>query len=405
MSFNILNVDESVYVDNSVSSFEYHTYQPYAANSLSHNDEIRIPIQGQDLITLPSQSYVLIEGKLTDDKDKVSTTLKFVNNGVLSLFDEIRYELNGTVIDRNKNPGVSSTLKGYPSYNTNLSSRLINAGWSPTEHPAITDGGGDFSACIPLKMILGFAEDFQKVILNARQELILIRSSSDINATVTSVATEKPKIVLRRVVWKIPHISVSDSEKLKLLKQIERNRDFNIPFRSWELNEFPLLPQTTRHSWTIKASSHLERPRFIIFALQTEKKNVNTRNNSHFDHCNLTNIKLHLNSEIYPYDSLNLNFDNKQWAILYEMYAQFQQSYYYKNQSEPCLSPAKYLENAPLVVIDCSHQNEIVKSGAVDIRLEFESSKNIPDKTSAYCLILHDRLVKYNSLTYVVKVL
>jgi hypothetical protein len=31
----------------------------------------------------------------------------------------------------------------------------------------------------------------------------------------------------------------------------------------------------------------------------------------------------------------------------------------------------------------------------VDIRIEFETSVNIPDKTTAYCLILHDRIAKY----------
>ncbi|KAJ8939875.1 hypothetical protein NQ318_023215 [Aromia moschata] len=120
---------------------------------------------------------------------------------------------------------------------------------------------------------------------------------------------------------------------------------------------------------------------------------------SSFDHCNLTNVKLYLNSEVYPYDNLNLHFDSNRWSILYEMYAQFQQSYYYKNQSEPCLTPPNFLQIAPLVIIDCSRQHDLLKSGAVDIRIEFEINSNIPANPAAYCLILHDRLVKYNPLT------
>lgn len=123
---------------------------------------------------------------------------------------------------------------------------------------------------------------------------------------------------------------------------------------------------------------------------------------SYFDHCKLTTMNLYLNSETYPYDSLNLNFDNNQYAILYEMYAQFQQSYY-ERENEPVLSPDKFKGIAPLVVIDCSHQNETLKSGAVDIRLEFETSENMPAETTAYCLILHDRIVKYNPLTNAVR--
>lgn len=403
MSFSILQVKQSVLVDNTISSFEFRTYHPYASNSLGHNDEIRLRVQGQDLITQPSESYIQVDGKITDDKDKSSATLKLANNGILHLFDEIRYELGGAVLDRNRNPGITSTLKGYVSYNSNMSSRLLNSGWS-LENPSIVDENGNFSACILLKTVLGFAEDFQKVILNLPQELVLIRSSSDINAIVTNVATEKPKITIDKIVWKVPHVSVSDSEKLKLYKCIESNRDLELAFRSWELQELPVVPETMHHSWTVKTSSSLERPRFVVFALQTAKKNINTRNISRFDHCDLINVKLFLNAESYPYDNLNSSTNTKLWAVLYEMYARFQQSYYLKN-SEPCLPANKFLDIAPLVVIDCSHQNEVVKGGAVDIKLEFETSKNIPEKTSAYCLILHDRIVKYNPLTNLVRVL
>lgn len=90
--------------------------------------------------------------------------------------------------------------------------------------------------------------------------------------------------------------------------------------------------------------------------------------------------------------------------MLYQMFAQFQQSFYYKNRSEPCLTFVKFIELAPIVVNDPSRQNEILKSGAVDIRLEFEMLQNVPANTTAFCLILHDHLVKYNSLSNIVKV-
>jgi len=35
------------------------------------------------------------------------------NNCVAFIFDEIRYELNGVEIDRNRNVGITSTLKNY----------------------------------------------------------------------------------------------------------------------------------------------------------------------------------------------------------------------------------------------------------------------------------------------------
>lgn len=85
------------------------------------------------------------------------------------------------------------------------------------------------------------------------------------------------------------------------------------------------------------------------------------------------------------------------------MYARFQTSYYGKTNT-PLLSPNQFEKKAPIVVIDCSKQNESVKTSSVDIKLELEFEDNIPANTSAYCLILHDKIVTYTPLTGVVKV-
>lgn len=84
------------------------------------------------------------------------------------------------------------------------------------------------------------------------------------------------------------------------------------------------------------------------------------------------------------------------------MYTNFQTSYYGK-EAEPLLNKEDFLNYAPLVVIDCSKQNDSLKSGPVDIRLEFEAKNNFPAGTSAYCLILHDRIVEYNPISGGVK--
>ena len=56
-------------------------------------------------------------------------------------------------------------------------------------------------------------------------------------------------------------------------------------------------------------ATQLEKLRYVIFALQTSRKNVISENISRFNDCKLTNAKLYLNSECYPYDDLNLDFD------------------------------------------------------------------------------------------------
>lgn len=400
---NILNIGERIFSDHSITSKEYHTYLPYANTSLNKSDEIRIPIQTQDIYTYPAESFLEIEGVIA--KDKATDVIKLANNAFTFLFDEIRYELGGVVVDRVRNPGITSLIKGYISFTEQECLRYQNAGWhAPNTQSKDVADNEHFNVCIPLKMLMGVFEDFKKIVVNIRQELVLIRSFSDTNSVVTSKAEEKtPNISIGKITWKIEHVKVDDEAKLKLLNYVEHGRDLTIAFRGWELHEYPLLQQTMQHTWNVKAVNQLEKPRFLIFGLQTNRKNKLEKDVSHFDHCNLTNFKAYLNSEIYPYDNLNVNFNKQQWAILYEMYARFQQSYYYKTVGQPCLTLQKFMEIAPLVVVDCCYQVDTLKSGTVDIRLEFETNKNIPANTCAYLLILHDKKVKYNPLTSIVK--
>lgn len=146
----------------------------------------------------------------------------------------------------------------------------------------------------------------------------------------------------------------------------------------------------------------MEKPRYVIFGLQTNRKNDKERDNASFDHCNIKNVTLFLNSFYYPYDALNLKFEDNKYSILYDMYARFRQSFY-NLPVDPLLDLHKFKEKAPLFVIDCSRQNENLKSGPVDVRLEIESSKDIPDNTSAYCLIINDRLLEYKPLSNIVR--
>lgn len=395
---SILDVSDKVVFDNSIVNAEKHSHLPYGSNSYKNNDEIRIRIEHQDVYTLPSESYIYLEGKLKKKDGTVSKTAKFANNGFAFLFEEIRYEIGGKVIDRTRNVGITTTMKNYVSLTPNTSTQLYNAGWKIDTFPVSDEATGSFNVCVPLKYLLGFAEDFNRILLNVRQELVLIRSNSDLNAVYSTDPEEEIKVEIEKIVWKVPHINVDDAERLNLINFVSSGAELDIPFRSWELHEFPLLQKTQQHTWTVKSTSQLEKPRYIIFGFQTDKKNSVHKNCTTFNHCNLTNFKLFLNSEIYPYENLNLNFKKSQYSTLYEMYANFQKSYYEK-EAAPLLDPTEFKDNAPLVVIDCSRQNEILNVGSVDIRLEFETNENIPDKTSAFCLILHDRIIKYVPLT------
>jgi hypothetical protein len=75
--------------------------------------------------------------------------------------------------------------------------------------------------------------------------------------------------------------------------------------------------------WNLKTASKLEKPRFIIIGLQKGHKNAIEKDCSVFDYCNLTNVKILLNSIAYPYDNLNLDFlnlDNGRYRYGFDIY-------------------------------------------------------------------------------------
>ncbi|XP_070529826.1 uncharacterized protein [Cardiocondyla obscurior] len=279
------------------------------------------------------------------------------------MFDEIRYELNGVEIDRNRNVGITSTLKNYISLTSDNAVMLQNAGWSETS----TTSEGFFNFCVPL---------------NSKLE---------------------PEIELHKIQWRMSHVILNEVNKLSMLRTLDSGRYLSMTFRSWDLYEYPLLQSTTKHSWAVKAATQLEKPPYVIFALQTDRKNVMSKKSTIFDDCKLANVKLFLNSEYYPYDDLNLDFDKKRYAILYDMYIRFRKAYYGNSSYEAFCNVAAFLSYGPFVVIDCSRQNESIKSATVDVRLEFDCKENVPANTTAYCLILHDRIVEYSPLSNVVR--
>lgn len=394
----ILEISESVNYDDSISDIEYHSHTPYSSNSLKNSDEIRIPVHQQDVYTLPSKSFLFIEGKILKTDNSNDTTTDLINNAMAFLFDEIRYELCGTEIDRVKNVGITTTMKNILTSRPGDVNWMKNAGWKVSDM-SVLDCKTKFSFCVPLKLLLGFAEDYNHILLNVKQELVLLRSSTDKNAIFQSAAAlHEVKIVLDKVIWKIPYVRVEDNIRLSLLKITDRDQPISIPFRKWQLYEYPTLPSSKLHSWTVKTSSMTEKPRYVILSFQTDRKDKSNKNASHFDFCNLENVKLYLNSKYYPYDNVNGNR-----SLIYDFYSKFQSSYYAGADCQPCLDQETFNAKMPLFIIDCSKHTETIKTGSLDIRIDIQTSQDVPANTSAYCLIIHDALVQYLPLSGIVK--
>lgn len=387
--------------DTSITSLQNHIYSPYTT-SFNNSDEIRIAIQSQNAYLLPHDSSILIECDITIDDTILNpdgATSKSdaytVDNFAAFLFDSIKYELNGVEIDNCRNVGITSLMKGRASFTPDECRGLEISTFGLGQ---LVAKASKATIIMPLRMYLGFAEDYQSIIINQKHELILQRSKNDLNCFYAHA--DAAKIKINRIQWRMPHVKVDDYTQIRIMKQIESDDPIDMAFRSWELHEYPVLPISNKQVWTVRTSSNLMRPRYIILGFQTARNYVIQKNITKFDGCTINNVKLYLNTNVYPEENMNINFLNGQYTILYEMYKKFQSSYYHGGvrSAKPYLTLSQF-STAPLFVFDCSRQDESVKSSSIDVRIEILSDYNMPAETSAYCLIIHDNVMKYRPLT------
>lgn len=386
-------------LDNSIISLQEHTYKPYGSPTFRNSDEIRIPVHFQDIILDISESYIYIEGSF---KSKDPTKKCYLSNNALAfLFDEIRYEIGGEQVAVVRKPGVTTTLKTMVSFGSTQLKPLLTCGWGLNdEKQDILDSTSNiFSGKLPLKYLMGFAEDYTKGIFNVKQELIMIIARTFANSYVGDVEAD---ITINKIEWKIRHIIPEDRQKLKIMSRLNKSVNsatIQMAYRMWDLYELPALRETSSDVWAVRTSTSLEKPRYIILGLQTTDNCDNFKKDATmFTSANISDIRVYLNSTVFPYERWNLEFKKKLYAAAYYGYENFQNSYYGREYSNPMMDLTEYLEN-PIFVVDCSHQTEALKSSTVDVKIEFQTRETkFPKNTKVYALILHDAFFSYNIL-------
>lgn len=411
---NILNVSTLANQDDSIIRKEFYPYEPYT-NSYGDSEEIRIAIQSQDTYLLPCESYLYLKitSSTVGTHGNNDAEVHFVNNLASYLFNDVRYELNGVEIDRLRNVGRSSMMKLLVASRTSqlrayhshcktfegVSPRGVRAAGVG---PEVALPNKSYDVVIPLSVWFGFCDDYRKVILNARHVLILNRSQNTLDCVKGGGAANtasRVSIAIDKIQWKMPHVSLADPIKLKMMNYLSKNRKITVQYRSMDFVEYPALPQTSSRMWPVKTVSHVNRPRYVVLGLQTNKVRVHTADASKFDICHITSVRLHLNSQIYPYNLNDVIIGGGIFSELYNMYMQIHQSYY--NYSEaPNLFGLKFgkYQTSPLFAFDTTHADESLISTSVDIKIEIKASENLPVNTAAYCLIIYDNEFTYSPL-------
>ena len=77
------------------------------------------------------------------------------------------------------------------------------------------------------------------------------------------------------------------------------------------------VPESTSFTWRLSVKTAPEKPIFIIVGFQTAKDGDKTKNPSTFDHVNLRNAYVILNSDRYPAVDYKLSFAIQKCSRVY----------------------------------------------------------------------------------------
>ena len=185
---------------------------------------------------------------------------------------------------------------------------------------------------------------------------------------------------------------------MELYKIIQRKEKLPVGYRMIQCTTAS-IPQTNSFSWRLSVKSSPEVPHFIIVGFQTDRIGEQDRNPSIFDHCNIRNIYVMLNSKRYPELNYNLSFPAYQFSRAYGDAAEFKTKFFNMDEliSNPNITPSDYQTLFPLFLSDVSKQSEILKYSTTDIQIKMDFNENVPAGTEAYAVTISDRLMNFQS--------
>ena len=123
------------------------------------------------------------------------------------------------------------------------------------------------------------------------------------------------------------------------------------------------------------------------------------KNPSTFDHVNLRNAYVMLNSDRYPAVDYNLSFTNQQFSRVYGDAALFGVKFFGMDEliTQSNITPSDNKTRYLLFTFDVSKQKEKLKSCVVDIQIKAHFTENDAANTRAFAQVVSDKMLSFQS--------
>ena len=426
---SMLQIDEETQVDDSIQSYKRFAYLPISGTNLNNANPIVIRVENSDNYFRPCDSEIEFEGKVVkengDNYAKAEAKLTLINNGLMYLFDNIKYELSSTEIESVYQPGQATTMFGLLTKNLNFNdSGGLNSLWLPDDDDgtakadnegyntrrkllfsnnvvavaAEDPNSGSFRFSVKLEDIFGFATDYRRVMYGFVHTLTLVRNVNHNDAMFGEADAAAGKVEFSKISWILPNVEPSQVANYELVKLINEQRTLSIDFRVRQCMT-TVVPQSDTFLWRLGIRTSPEKPRFLVLGFQTDREGSLAKNLGLFDNCQLQNAYVLMNNRRYPAMDYNANFPKNHYNKLYRDFYQFMEKFYGISDSVTSTSvdPVAYKHLFPLFVFDVTRQSERIQQAVIDITIQCYFGGNVAAKTKAYCLMISDRRLKFKS--------
>jgi len=194
----------------------------------------------------------------------------------------------------------------------------------------------------------------------------------------------------------MPHVAPNLQEKRTLYKTIESKSSLPVGYRIIQCDSIP-VPQMRNFTWRLSVKSAPEKPHWIIETFQTDKAGNQEHNPSIFNHCNLINMFVMLNSWQYlEIDYDDINFTQQKF---YVDAAAFQTKFYNVEEliSSPNITPGDYKVLFPMFGFDVTKQSEKLKNSVTEIQIKAQFSENVAANIGAFTVVISDKSLIFQS--------
>lgn len=317
--------------DNSVTKYNLLTiYDDNHSNSdLANATEFSFTTDNLDIYVLPSESYLLVNLKLVNAAGAAyppDANITITENA-FNIFSEARLYLGDEEVERADHVGINTLLYNLTRYTISESngireSELVCTDSNFIRDYVVRDCHGSIELLLPIRKMFPFYHEMRHAFRGLKHRITMTLNQQNKMiykwARNNVAAPEDGRIIINKMVWRLPHVEPSLSTMAKLESLFAKDSSFAMKWEAQSVLKF-MPPKTTEIRVPIACSIH--RPTHIFIAFQNRDRETDQVDNyMQFDNMSVSEISVELNGQKFPDKSLTCNFGTMAIQEVYQAF-------------------------------------------------------------------------------------